>query len=187
MRMRLLAAALAAILAAGTPTSAAEGELTGRFMLDTVDGKRVTDEAWRGKVRVVTFGYTFCPDICPTTLSTLSVVIDRLGADSGKVAMLFISVDPERDTKSHLKDYLSAFPGITGLTGSPEMVAGAARNFRARYERQPSPDGDPQAYAVDHSAGIYIMGRDGRFAAKLGHMATPDEVTARIRAVLEQP
>ncbi len=164
---------------------AAEGDLTGRFMLDSVDGRRITDEAFRGKVRVVTFGYTFCPDICPTTLSTLSVVIDRLGADMGKVAMLFISIDPERDTPSHLKDYLSAFPGITGLTGSPEMVAGAARNFRARYERQPAPDGDPKAYAVDHSAGIYIMGRDGRFAAKLGHMATPDEVTARIRSVLD--
>jgi protein SCO1/2 len=187
MRSRLFAAALAAVLACWSLPAAAQSELTGRFMLDTVDGKRVTDEAWRGKVRAMTFGYTFCPDICPTTLSTMSGAMDRLGAEAGRVAMLFVTVDPERDTQAQLKDYLTAFPGIVGLTGTEAMVNSAARNFRVRYERRPAPANDPKAYAVDHSAGIYIMDRTGKFVAKLGHMATPEELAERLQTVLGQP
>ncbi|MGE5503538.1 MAG: SCO family protein [Actinomycetota bacterium] len=183
MRTRLLAYVLGILVAAATSALAGEDSgISGRFMLDTQDGRRITDEAFAGKVRVVTFGYTFCPDICPTTLSTLSVVVDRMRPQADKVAFLFVSVDPERDTSSHLKDYLASFPGITGLTGTPGMVASAARNFKVVYEKHPAgPSGE---YSIDHSAGIYIMGRNGEFLAKLPHITPPDEVAQRVDAAI---
>ncbi|WP_043744754.1 SCO family protein [Paramagnetospirillum magneticum] len=158
--------------------------ISGRFLLTDMNGRAVSDESYRGKIRVVTFGYTFCPDICPTILNTLSVALEQLGADRAKVATLFISVDPERDTPAHLKEYLNAFPEITGLSGTPEQVAAAARNFKVRYERQ-QPDGsDPSVYAVDHSASIYIMDREGNFLARMPHLSAPDRVAERVRSYL---
>jgi protein SCO1 len=149
-----------------------------------MNGRLVTDEAYRGKIRLVTFGYTFCPDICPTTLNTMSVALEHLGAERAKVATLFISVDPERDTPAHLKDYLNAFPEIIGLSGTPEQVAAAARNFKVRYERQKPEGGDPTTYAVDHTAAIYIMDREGNFLARMPHLSAPDRVAERVRSYL---
>ncbi|WP_242442715.1 SCO family protein [Magnetospirillum sp. 15-1] len=168
------------------PAAHAQDDTTvsGRFLLTDMHGRPVTDETYRGKIRLVTFGYTFCPDICPTILNTLSVALEQLGPDRAKVATLFISVDPERDTPAHLKEYLNAFPDITGLTGTPEQVAAAARNFKVRYERQ-QPDGDdPKVYAVDHTAALFIMDREGNFLARMPHMSAPDRVADRVRSYL---
>jgi len=174
------------ICLAVVPAARAEEDtkVSGRFLLTDMNGRTVTDEMYRGKIRLVTFGYTFCPDICPTILNTLSVALDQLGPDRAKVVTLFVSVDPERDTPAHLKEYLNAFPEITGLTGTPEQVAAAARNFKVRYERQ-KPDGDdPKTYAVDHSAALFIMDREGNFLARMPHMSAPDRVAERVRAYL---
>ncbi len=168
------------------PAARAQDDTTvsGRFLLTDMHGRPVTDETYQGKIRLVTFGYTFCPDICPTILNTLSVALERLGPDRAKVATLFISVDPERDTPAHLKEYLNAFPDITGLAGTPEQVAAAARNFKVRYERQ-KPDGDdPKVYAVDHTAALFIMDREGNFLARMPHMSAPDRVADRVRSYL---
>lgn len=158
--------------------------ISGRFLLRDDLGQVVTDQSYAGKIRVMTFGYTFCPDICPTTLSTMSEAAAKLAAHKDKIVYLFVSVDPERDSSAQLRAYLESFPGIRGLTGSSALIEGAARNFRVIYERQPAPKDDPQAYAVDHTAGIYIMGVDGRFLAKLPHVAKPDDVASRIKGFL---
>ncbi|MBF0355700.1 MAG: SCO family protein [Alphaproteobacteria bacterium] len=164
---------------------AEEMPLTGKFILLDGKGRTVSDESFSGRLRVVTFGYTFCPDICPTTLSTMTAAWEKLGKDQSKVVFLFISIDPERDTQAMLNDYISAFPGLEGLRGTPAMLAAAARNFRVVYERQQAPKEDPQAYAVDHSTGIFIMNEQGRFLAKLPHIATPDDLAARIKSYLK--
>ncbi|CAA7626815.1 conserved exported hypothetical protein [Candidatus Terasakiella magnetica] len=186
MRMwkRLALVVLTLLIGLHGAARAADGELTGRFLLVDTEGRTVTDEAYRGKIRLVVFGYTYCPDICPTILNTLSVVLDHLGQDRTKVATMFISVDPARDTPLHLKDYLAAFPGIIGLTGSEEQVAAAARNFKARYVRNPAEDGDPAHYSVDHTASIYIMDREGNFLARMPHASFPDRVAERVRSYL---
>ena len=185
--MRTMFFALVLVLASwgAAPVAAAEpASISGRFILTDMDGRAVTDEAYRGKIRLVTFGYTYCPDICPTILNTLSVALDQLGADRSKVATLFVSVDPERDSPAHLKDYLNAFPGIIGLSGTPEQVAAAARNFNVRYEKSPAESGDPAAYAVDHTAALFIMDREGNFLARMPHMSAPDRVAERVRSYL---
>ncbi|EME70913.1 hypothetical protein H261_05874 [Paramagnetospirillum caucaseum] len=181
---RLLLTLLICMAVVPAAKASEEARVSGRFLLTDMNGRTVTDEMYRGRIRLVTFGYTFCPDICPTVLNTLSVVLDHLGADRTKVATLFISVDPERDTPAHLKEYLNAFPDITGLSGTPEQVAAAARNFKVRYERQKPEGDDSRAYAVDHSASIYIMDREGNFLAKMPHMSAPDRVADRVRSYL---
>lgn len=168
--------------------SAHAAEVTGRFSLTTHDGRPVTEASFAGRVRVVTFGYTFCPDICPTTLSTVASALDLLGAKADQVTPLFVTVDPHRDSAAHLKDYVASFgPSFVGLTGSVEQVDAAARAFRVRYALQPPQDpAEPDVYFVDHSAGIYIMDRQGGFVAKMGHRADPEEVAARLLEVIDK-
>lgn len=181
---RFLLSLLICLAVAPAARSQEQSPISGRFLLTDMNGRAVTDEDYAGKVRLVTFGYTYCPDICPTTLNTLSVTLDRLGADRSKVVTLFISVDPERDTPTHLKDYLNSFPDITGLTGTPEQVAAAARNFRARYERQKPEGDDPKAYTVDHTSSIYVMDRAGTYVTRWPHEADPARLAERVEAVI---
>lgn len=180
---RILAclAVLAALL--GAAPAHAQG-VVGRFILTDMNGRAVTDEAYAGKLRLMTFGYTSCPDVCPTILGTLASALDQLGPDKARVVALFVSVDPERDSPAQLKEYMTAFPGIVGLTGTPEQIQGTARNFKVRYEKQPAADGDPKAYAVDHSAFIYIMDGAGEFLARMPHASAPDRVAERVKSLL---
>ncbi len=174
-----------AATSAAAPTAGAQ-ELTGRFLLESHDSGRVTDQSFAGKVRMMTFGYTFCPDICPTTLSTMAAAIDALGAKADQVVPIFVTVDPKRDSALHLKDYVQAFgPSFVGLTGTPAMTEAAARAFKVRYTLHPPTGADPDNYLVDHSAGIYIMDRGGRFVAKLGHLSAPEDVAARLAQVVD--
>lgn len=184
--MRKAAAALLCLIALTFPARASE--VTGRFSLSDHDGRPVTEATYAGKVRMMTFGYTFCPDICPTTLSTMAAALDMLGPKAAQVAALFVTVDPQRDTAAHLKEYTAAFgPGFVGLTGTQDQVDEAARAFRVRYAIQPPHDpAEPSVYFVDHSAGIYIMDRNGGFVAKLGHRSDPEEVAARLTEVIDR-
>lgn len=179
----VLFAGLAALpaLAADDPDRA----VVGRFLLTDMNGRQVTDESYGGKIRLMVFGYTYCPDVCPTALNTLSMALDRLGPDKAGVVTLFVSVDPERDTPTHLRDYLVSFPDVTGLTGSAAQVAAAAYNFKARYEKQSAPDNDPTAYSIDHTASIYIMDRAGNFLARMPHASAPDRLAERVLGYLK--
>lgn len=136
----------------------------GPFTLTDQSGKAVTDADYRGKYLLIYFGYTYCPDVCPTELGTMARAVDLLGPQADKVQPLFISVDPERDTVAHLKEYVALFhPRLVGLTGTPEQVKAAAKAYRVYYAKAPQKDAKPDEYLMDHSSFIYLMGPDGRF------------------------
>jgi protein SCO1/2 len=155
----------------------------GDFTLPSPEGP-VALSSYRGKVVLIYFGYTFCPDVCPTALSSLAQALSALTPEElAKVASFFISVDPERDTMEVLKIYAPFFhPGIVGLGGTPEQVAQVARQYGARYMKQkPNADG---LYSVDHSSFTYVVAPDGKLAASLPHGSPPREIVATIRSQL---
>lgn len=163
---------------------AATVPIGGPFTLVDQDGRTVTDAQFRGKVMLVYFGYTWCPDICPTSLLSLSEALEMLGPRRDQVAFLFISVDPARDTPAVLKDYVASFaPPPTGLTGSAEAVDAAAKAYRVYYRRH---DGDdPDSYLMDHSTMAYLMDREGRFIRPISHGTTPEDAAGAISSALE--
>jgi protein SCO1/2 len=135
----------------------------GPFILTAVDGTTVTDQTYRGKWLLVYFGYTFCPDTCPTALNEITGAIERLGPDATKVQPLFITVDPERDTPEVMRDYLDSFdPRIVGLTGTLQQIADAAKEYGVYYTLHKTGKDDSD-YFVDHSSYIYIMDPRGIF------------------------
>jgi protein SCO1 len=143
----------------GNAAAAVPG-IGGHFMLTTPEGHVVTDRSFAGKWLVVYFGYTFCPDACPTALNALGTVLDELGPLAAKVQPIFITVDPERDTPQVIADYVKAFdPRIVGLSGTPEQIAAAAKEFRVYYEVRPLGNDE---YAIDHSSFIYVINPQGQ-------------------------
>jgi protein SCO1/2 len=133
----------------------------GAFALIDQNGKRCIDADFRGKFMLVYFGFTFCPDVCPTDLQQMGLAVDRLGAAGDAVQPIFITVDPERDTPEHLKNYVANFHSrFIGLTGDAPAIHEAARVYRAYYAKVDLGKSD---YAVDHSSFIYLMGRDGEY------------------------
>jgi cytochrome oxidase Cu insertion factor (SCO1/SenC/PrrC family) len=138
------------------------GHVGGPFALIDHTGRKRTDADFRGKLLIVYFGYTTCPDVCPTDLMQISLAIDRLGAAGKDIQPLFISVDPERDTASVLARYVSAFhPRLIGLTGTPAQVRAVADSYKAYYAKYVPPDGS--VYVIDHTGFIYLVGRDGHY------------------------
>ena len=132
------------------------------------DGKAVSAGDYRGKVTLLYFGYTHCPDVCPTTLANLSEALDKLGARAGEVRVLFVTVDPDRDTLAGMKGYVASFgPGIDGLRGAPDQLIPLARRYRVAYEVTPGPP-----YEVMHSNAVFFFDKTGR--ARLVTMATDD-------------
>jgi len=159
----------------------------GDFALRSADGPvRLSD--LHGKLVLVYFGYTYCPDICPTSLAATGEGLKQLTPDERKdVAMIFVSVDPRRDTVERLKEYVAFFdPVIVGVTGSADEVADAARRYGVFYAEQ-KVDTAGGGYVVDHSAETFIVGRDGRLVARMAHGTPPAQVTALIRQYLHQP
>lgn len=150
----------------------------GSFSLLDGDGKRVTDRDLRGTYALVYFGYTFCPDVCPTTLNQVSEALDMLGAKADRVRPVFITVDPARDTPAVMKQYASSFtPRLLPLTGSAAEIADVAKKYRVYYA--PHRTGDqPGDYTMDHSSVLYLMGPDGRFVAPLRADAPAQELAA---------
>jgi protein SCO1/2 len=139
------------------------------------DGKEVTAADYRGKVTMLYFGYTFCPDICPTTLANVAQVLKGLGDDAGKVRVLFVTVDPNRDTPKVLNQYTDAFaPQVDGLRGTPDQLAALARRYRVAYSVKASED--PTKYEVTHSPAIYVFGDKGKARLLIGNIGkgSPD-------------
>jgi len=171
---------------AGRPSSAIGpgiASVGGPFKLEDQNGKPVTDEDFKGRPFLVFFGYTHCPDICPTTLFELSEIMKSLGKDADRTAAVFITVDPERDTPAVLKDYLSNFdPHVRGLTGDPDAVAAALKAYRVYAKKVPLKDGD---YTMDHTAVVYLMDKDGHFVAPLNlEKQTPQAAADQLRRYL---
>ncbi|MEO5338315.1 MAG: SCO family protein [Magnetospirillum sp. WYHS-4] len=157
----------------------------GPFALTDHDGRAVTDADYRGRFMLIFFGYTFCPDVCPTNLSTVAQALDILGPAAERIVPLFISVDPQRDTVEKLKEFVGHFhPRLVGLTGTNEQVVDAARKFRVYYAKVAQPGGGPDDYLMDHGAITYLMGPDGAFRAHFPHGTAPEQMAARLRDLL---
>lgn len=167
----------------GAATSTGLPDVGGPFQLVDQDGQPVDESILRGKWTLVFFGFTYCPDFCPTTLNALAAAQERLGEKAKDLQVLFISVDPERDTPEALKTYLSldGYPeGVIGLTGTPEQIKAAADAYRAIYEKV----GEGEAYTMNHSTTVYLMGPDGKFRAPLSHDMGPDQTARMIEQVM---
>lgn len=189
MARALLFAALVALAAAGpaagqhTAFGETGGEIVPRYLLQDPLGRSVTNEDFRGRFQLISFGYTYCPDVCPTTLVEMAEILKRLGDDAGRVQAIFISVDPERDTGKVLKTYTEFFdPRILGLTGSPALVRRAADNFKVRYAKVREPGSEN--YSVDHSAGMVLLGPDGRFVRKFAFATPVDRIAGELSEIL---
>jgi protein SCO1/2 len=158
----------------------------GPFALVDQNGKTRTDKDFRGKLALVYFGYTYCPDVCPTALQVMSVALDMLGKDAEQVAPIFITVDPERDTVAHLRDYVKNFhPGLVGLTGSAEAIRQTAKAYRIFYRKADvGPDGKKAGdgdYLMDHSSIVLLMDREGRYLTHFTHQSKSEDIAAEIR------
>ena len=165
--------------AAGTALASAIG---GQFQLIDQNGKPFSDANLKGKWHLIVFGYTHCPDACPTALNEMSLALDRLGTKRDEVGVVFITVDPERDTPDVMKSYVQSFDApIVALTGSPEAVAQAAKAYRVFYAKHPRADGD---YDMDHSAVIYVMNPEGRFTATFTPDSSADAIVQRLQKLI---
>jgi protein SCO1 len=172
-----------------SPTELIEGLVSGRapvggpFELTDQAGHRRTDADFRGKLIVLYFGYTYCPDVCPTELQSISLALDKLGAAAEMVQPLFITVDPERDTPARLAKYVSSFhPRLIGLTGSLADIRKTAIAYRTYFVKNTvAASGE---YSIDHTGFIYLVGKDGRYLGFLPPGASPDEIADAIRTRL---
>jgi len=153
----------------------------GPFTLTTADGKRFSSESLKGQPYVLFFGFTNCPDVCPTTLLEMSNALAALGSDADQLSMLFVTVDPERDTAEHLKSYLGSFDRrIIGLTGSAADIASAARAFHVFYEKVPTSGG----YTMNHTATVFLMDRRGALAGTTNHEESEAVQLNKLRRLL---
>ena len=160
----------------------APAAIGGPFQLTDQSGATVTEKNLQGRPSIIFFGFTHCPDICPTSLFEMSEILRAMGKDADRVNAYFISVDPERDSKDAMKDYLSSFdPHLKGLTGDPEAVAKVLSVYRVYAKKVPLKDGD---YTMDHTALTYLMDRDGRFVAPFNLNRKPEEAAADLKKYL---
>jgi protein SCO1/2 len=152
----------------------------GPFTLVDQDGRTVTDADFRGRAMLVYFGYTFCPDVCPTELGVMAAALDKLSPEQrAKVRPIFVTIDPERDTPKVMKDYVANFaPDLIGLTGSPEQVAAAAKAYKVYAAK--AKGGTADSYTMDHSSIVYLMGPDGRFVGHFPGGTKPEDMAAGI-------
>jgi len=153
----------------------------GPFALVDDTGKPRTDADFRGRLMLIYFGYTHCPDACPTTLQDIADALAKLGPAADQVAPIFITIDPERDTVQYLKGYAEQFDAkFVALTGSPEQIATAAKSYRVYY-RKATNQAD---YLMDHSSIVYLMGRDGKFLTHFTPETTPEQMADTVRKYL---
>jgi protein SCO1/2 len=166
----------------GVPNMPQVAAIGGPISLTDQNGRTVTEQDLKGKPFLVFFGYTNCPDFCPTTMFEISEVLKKLGPAADGTRALFITVDPERDTPAALKDYVSSFdPHITALTGEPEAIAAVAKAYRAYYRKVPLKDG---GYTMDHLVLVYLMDKDGRFVSRFNLNRPLDASAAELRKYL---
>ncbi len=193
-RHLLMAGALLALVIVGTVlgvriwTDARSDGTTGQALIggpfELVDhhGKTVTDADFAGRYMLIYFGYSFCPDICPLSLQTMTAAYDLLPAEQqAKIVPIFITVDPERDTVEAMADYVGAFhQDLIGLTGNPEQIKAVARAYRVYYAKAMFDPESPDDYLVDHSSYYYLMGPDGSYVRHFGHDATEEDIARGI-------
>jgi len=162
----------------GTPA------IGGPFTLTDHNGKKVTEADFKGKPTLIYFGFTYCPDVCPTSLLLMQTAVEQLGKDTDKrVNMVLITIDPERDTPAVLKDYVGNFgPTIMGLTGSADEIATAAKAYRVYYRKVEGKDGAP--YLMDHSSIFYLLDKRGRFVKHFTHQSKAEDIAAAIKPLL---
>jgi protein SCO1/2 len=166
----------------GVRAVTAPAAIGGAFQLTDQAGESVTEKNLQGRPTLVFFGFTHCPDVCPTSLFEISEVLRAMGKDADRVNAYFISVDPERDSTAAMKDYLSSFdPHLKGLTGAPADVAKVTTEYRVYAKKVPLKDGD---YTMDHTALVYLMDRDGKFVAPFNLKRTPEEAAADLKRYL---
>lgn len=192
MRRALVAAA--AVLLAAAPLAACDRQqaasplrslvkIGGPFALVDMNGKPVTEKSLLGKPTAIFFGFTYCPEVCPTTLTDITAWLKALGPDADKLNVVFVSVDPERDTPEQLRLYLSNFdPRIQGFTGTPEAVAKAAKAYRVYYQKVPQDGG---GYTIDHSSAVYLFDADGHFVAPIAYQSPPERALGQLRDLLK--
>jgi protein SCO1/2 len=160
------------------PTAA----IGGPFKLTDQNGSPISDRDLKGRPFLVFFGFTHCPEVCPTALAEISQVMDKLGPDAEKVNALFVTVDPERDTPAVLKDYLTSFnPRLLGVGGDADALAAVAKAYRVYYKKVPLKDGD---YTMDHTAIVYLMDKNGQFVSPFNLRRRPEELAAELRRYL---
>jgi len=156
----------------------------GPFTLIDQQGKTVTDRDFRGRFMLVFFGFTHCPDICPAELQVMSQSLDALGAEAKDIVPIFITLDPERDTQAVMAEYVKNFgPRFVALTGSPEAVAAAAKAYRIAYAKFQE-DAASSDYSIDHSALVYLMGKDGEYVTHFAYGTPADKMTETLRSYL---
>ena len=173
------------MLGDSTAPSQQAADIGGPFTLLDSDGATVTDADFATSYLLVSFGFTSCPDVCPTALQSIGQAMDLLGDDAVRVQPLFITLDPERDTPDVVGEYAEAFhPRLIGLTGSAEQIADAAGAYRVYYAKVPTPDDDAAGYTVDHSAFVYLMAPDGTYLKHFSHASSPEEIAAGVRQQL---
>ena len=164
-------------------TKKAEIEVGGPFTLVDQKGNEVTDRTLLGKPTVMFFGFTHCPEVCPTTLYEMTLVLEELGEDAGNINSVFVSVDPERDTREALADYLQAFdPHIVGLTGPMAEIQRMAKAYRVYFRKVPMDGGD---YTVDHTALVYLFDAEGKFVGPLNLKQEPKQAAEPVRELLD--
>ena len=162
----------------GAPV-AASSAIGGPFRLTDQNGKAITDQDLKGHPFLVFFGFTHCPEVCPTALFDISEILSKLGPDADKVNALFVTVDPERDTPAALKDYLASFnPRLIGVGGDADALAAVAKAYRVYYKKVPLKDGD---YTMDHTAIVYLMDKNGTFVSPFSLKRRPEDAAADLR------
>ena len=189
--IRYLAALLAAlIVCAPAAAQSAHDLLVGetrdinpRYLLQDPNGRSISNEDFSGRFQLIAFGYTYCPDVCPTTLVEMAAILKQLGDQAERLQPIFITIDPERDTAKVLKTYTEFFdPRIVGLTGSPALVRRAADNFKIRYAKVQEPGAEN--YTMDHSAGMILLGPDGLFIKKFAFATPVEKITAQLVEIM---
>lgn len=179
---------LTALAAACSPPTFKAVDITGAeyarsFALDSAGGGRRTLADYRGKVVVIFFGFTQCPDVCPTTLSDLAEVRKRLGPDGERLQVIFVTIDPERDTPAVLSQYVPGFdPSFVALYGTAEQTAATAKEFKVFYQKVPGKTAT--SYTMDHTAGSYVIDREGRVRLFIRHGASVDDIVSDLRKLL---
>lgn len=171
----------------GKVTSSGEASIGGAYTLINQDGAVVTDKDFLGAPQLIYFGFSYCPDICPTALQRMGAALDLMGKDAAKFQPIFITIDPERDTASDLKLYVTAngFPdNLIGLTGNQAQVDAAVAAYRVYAKRVDDPQ-SAGGYAMDHSSIVYLMDKDGKFVTLFTDNNTPDEISARLKKFLK--
>jgi protein SCO1/2 len=178
----VFSAAIFLVAGKGPIQTPAPSAIGGPFRLVDHNGQTVTDADLKGKPFLVFFGFTHCPDICPTTLFEVSEILGKLGGDADRVNAFFVTVDPERDTQEKLKDYLSSFhPRLRGLTGDAAAIAAMEKTYRVYSKKVPLDGG---GYTMDHTALVYLMDKDGRFVAPFNMKRKPEDAAAELRKYL---